>query len=117
MSFRRVEVVQPLAVIRTDRHALINAISKAHQVCAVRIDAPKIGFGTARSAYRAKDDVASIPARSHLIHGVAGIGENDAAPSSRIHDSNVRTLDDQDLGIRRPVPTPSGQVRGKLDGS
>src|ERR1700686_4727488 len=52
LIFGDVDVVQPLAVIRTGRQSFIDAEGEAFQVCAVRIDAPKIGFGAAGSAER-----------------------------------------------------------------
>ena len=47
LVFGDVDLVQPLAVIRTGRQSFVDAEGEAFQVCSVQIDAPKIGFGTA----------------------------------------------------------------------
>src|SRR5258708_16871866 len=105
MVFGGGNVVHPFAVIRTDRPSIVDAKSKAQQVCAIGIDTPKVGFGAARPADASKNDIASLSARSDLIHRIFHLGENDAGFASRTRHPNVVTLHQEDFSVEGPVPT------------
>ncbi len=112
-----VHVVQPLAVIRTGRHPVVDTEGELLQVCAVRVDAPKICFGPTGPADGTKDNVVSFSTRGDLIHDHFRIGENHAVSAGWVHDAKVGPLDNENLRVSSPVRTPKRQIRIQIQGS